>query len=275
MDFKQKKRLNKNEEKYHIENLKISREFSKLLLKEMGELVRSIVLFGSNTYDTSTKDSDIDIMIVLDNVSVFVTDELREAYRIITSNLAQNVGKDKLHIMTLNLSDLWDMSRKGDPVLINVLRYGMPIFDRNLVEPLQYLLEIGKIRPSREAVYNYMARSSTLMNEIDKHMQNSVLDIYYSVIDMVHATLMCSEEMPPSPKEMPEIFANKFKGKLLGKYSKDIKEFYDLAKKIEKGKLIEISGAQLDKYKEKAMRMISDLEKYNHEIISKKDIFEL
>ena len=93
MDFTQKKKLSANQEKYHIENLAIAREFSKELIKELKELVRSIVIFGSNTNNTLRKDSDIDLMIVLDNVSIFVTEELREAYHIIVKKLNSDIGK--------------------------------------------------------------------------------------------------------------------------------------------------------------------------------------
>ncbi len=275
MDFEQKRRMSRNEEKYHIENLKIAREFSKEILKEFNELVRAIVLFGSNTHDTLKKNSDIDVMIVLDNVSVFVSPELREAYSIITKKLNASVGKNKIHIMTMNLSDLWDMCRRGDPVMINVLRYGLPIFDRDLIEPLQYLLEIGRIRPTRESIYNYMARSQTLLDETNKHIQSGVLDLYYSLIDMVHATLMSFGKAPPSPKEMPKIFVKTFKNnKKLSAYSKDIDEIYKIGKDVEHRKC-ELSGSELDRLKKKVSKIVNNLKKIVDSEISKKDQFEL
>jgi predicted nucleotidyltransferase len=79
MDFEQKKRTTNNEGNYNLENLKIAREFSKEMLIEMKDFVRSIVLFGSNSKNTTNKNSDIDIMVVLDNVSVYVSPEMREA----------------------------------------------------------------------------------------------------------------------------------------------------------------------------------------------------
>ena len=225
MDFEQSPKPNSNEEKYHIENLKLVRDFSRELILEMKTLVKSIVLFGSNTHDTLNKNSDIDIMIVLDNVSVFVSDELREAYKIIINKLSEKSNR-KLHIMTVNFSDFWDMSRKADPVVVNILRSGLPIYDTNLVEPMQYLLKIGKIKPSRETVNNYMARSSILLEETQKHMHNSILDMYYAIVDIVHSTLMIEGVMPPSPKDMPTAFKSKFNRKPLGKYAKVIDEFY-------------------------------------------------
>ena len=275
MDFKQQKKVPKNEERYHFENLQKAREFSKQFLDEMGELVRSIVIFGSNANATSKKDSDIDIMIVLDNVSVYVSEELREAYRIITEKITSQIS-DKFHLMTINLTDFWDMSRKGDPILINVLRYGMPLFDRDLVEPMQYLLEIGKIRPTRESVSNYKTRSQTLFNETTYHLQEALLDLYYSVVDAVHASLMSQGVTPPSPKEMPELFSNTFKNsKSLLDLAPLIEEFYEMEKSIEHKEAGRISGKYFDEMKKKADKIIKKLNNYTTKQLDKKDIFEL
>lgn len=274
MEFEQKKPKKRNEENYHLENMKLARDFSKGLLNEMNETVRSIVLFGSNTNDTLDKESDIDVMVVLDNVSVYVSDELREAYRIITNKLNSDTGNNKIHLMTVNLTDLWDMARKGDPVLINVLRYGLPIFDRDLVEPMQYLLEIGRIKPTRESVYNYMARSETLLNETKRHLLDSILDIYYSLIDMVHASLMIKQITPPSPRDMPKLFKKEFKGTDMEKYSETIEEFYQIAKDIERKRYSDIDGKDYDKLHKKGKAIIEDLRKFNNKELKKKDIFE-
>ena len=271
MEFEKKKRVSGNEEKYKIENLKIAREFSKKLLEEMGETVRSIVIFGSTSKSEQQKEtSDIDIMVVLDNVSVFVTDELREAYRIISQNLIQNISNNRIHLMTLNLSDLWDMSRKSDPILVNILRHGVPLFDRDLVEPLQYLLEIGKIRPSKETVYNYLARSETLLSENQKYMEMAVSDLYYSVVDSVHSSLMVKGVQPPSPKEMPSLFKKTFKSnKELNKFSKEVDFFYKLYKDVENKKVGYISGEFYDQVVERASTLVQTLNKFTREEVEK------
>ena len=275
MDFKQQQPLPKNEQKYHIENLRATRTFTKKLIEEMGDLVRSVVLFGSNTQNTLNKNSDIDLMIVLNNVSVFVTPELKEAYQIITNRLTQEIS-DKFHILTVNLSDLWDMARKGDPILVNMLRFGMPIFDRDLIEPMQYLLETGKIRPTKESIDNYSARASTLLDESNFHIKEALMDLYYAVIDQAHATLMIHNVLPPSPKEMPKIFRETFKDKkTLGKFSSEIEEFYTLSKELEhKGNTLS-TGSYYDIMRKKAQRIISYLKEYNIKELKKKDNFDL
>jgi len=275
MDFEQKKKVANNENNYHIENLKIVREFSKSLILEMKSLVKAIILFGSNANDTQNKNSDIDIMIVLDNVDVYVSEELRGAYHTIVNSLVNKSG-GKLHIMTTNFSDYWDLLRKGDPVVTNILRTGVAIYDTGIIEPMQYLLEIGKIRPTRESVNNYMARSETLLVETEKHIQNAILDLYYSSVDIIHAVLMLQKIMPPSPKDMPQIFKKEFKGnKKISKYSKVIDEIYKIAKKVEHGKFSKFSGAEYDILREKVEDMILNLKDYIKEELKTKDLMEL
>ncbi len=275
MDFTQQKKVPKNESLYPLENISKVREFSKEFLDEMGELVRSIVLFGSNATKTSHEKSDIDVLIILDNVGVYVSDELREAYRIITEKITSNIS-DNFHLMTVNLSDFWDMSRRGDPVLINILRTGMPIFDRDLFEPMQYLLEIGKVRPTREAATNYLCRSENLLVESSNHIKEGLLDLYYGVVDSVHAALMSQGIAPPSPKDMPNLFKKTFKENAqLMKYSSTIKEFYSLEKSLEHGSKKSITGEYFDEMSNKAKELISTLNTFTKKEIQKKDIFEL
>jgi predicted nucleotidyltransferase/uncharacterized protein (UPF0332 family) len=274
MDFEQKKRNNINEKNYHIENLRLAREFSKKLILEMKELVRSIVIFGSNANDTLKKESDIDIAIILDNVSVYVSDELKEAYHIIINNLTENLARNKFHVLTINLSDFWDMARKGDPLYINILRYGVPLFDRDLVTPMQYLLEIGKIRPTVESIYNYSNRAKTLLNESSKHIENAILDLYYSVVDLVHSVLMSKKILPPSPREMPMIFKNEFKGTKNEKDFKIIQKLYDISKDIEYERR-KFEGRDYDNLKKEVEKLFVSLNKIIEEELKKKDNFDL
>lgn len=275
MDFKQHKKIPLNEHNYHIENLHIARDFSKKIIEEFQDLIKAIVLFGSNAHDTTNKDSDIDIILVLDNVSVYVTEEMREAYKIITQQTIA-LTSQKIHLTTMNFSDLWDMARKADPVLVNILRHGVPIFDRNIVEPLQYLLEIGKIKPSRETIYNYLSRSQTLLEQVDDHYTTCILDLYYALVDGAHAVILTHNHTPTSPKEMPILFNKLFKNKPLAKNSKLIAELYDLVKKIEHKTLSKkISTSQIDGYSKRVTEAITQFSKHIEEELKKKDTLEL
>ena len=177
--------------------------------------------------------------------------------------------------MTVNFSDYWDMSRKGDPIIINVLRNGVVIFDTNIVQPMQYLLELGKVKPSRETVYNYQARAETLLEETEKHIEEAVMDLYYAAIDITHSTLIVKGIISPSPREMPEIYKKEFKGTKLAKYGKIIEKLYKVSKDLEYKKISRFDGALYDELRKQTSELIITLKEYNTKQLSKKDIFEL
>jgi len=276
MEFEQLNKVIKNEDNFHYDDLKIIRQFTKSLIDEMKSLVKAVVVFGSNAkVETAKQGSDLDIMIVLDNVNTYVTPELREAYKVIVGKLINDYGHDKLHLMTVNFSDYFDMSRKGDPVLINVLRTGVVIFDTNIISPMQYLLEIGRIKPTRETVFNYQSRAEILLAETEKHIEEAILDLYYAAVDIVHSSLIVKGIIPPSPKEMPDIFKNSFKGTKLAKYSKTIDKLYKFSKDLEHKNISKFNGELYDNLRVETTELVNNLKEYNMNQIKKKDIFEL
>ena len=273
MEFDEKNKIQNNEKNYSIENLKIARHFSESIIKEMKDLILSITIFGSNATRTSKKTSDIDLLIILNNTSIIVSDELRTAYKIISNKLNYKLANGKIHLTTLNFTNYWDMVRIGDPIIINILRYGYPIYDKNIIEPFKYLLEIGKIKPSLEALNNYTIRAQSLIENVNKHYEFSIMDLYYSIIDICHATLMTKKITPPSPKNMPKLFNENFKEEKFKKISKLIKKLYDIVKKIEHKKNIKINGKLIDELKLEVENTIIFLSKHNNKYLSKKDIF--
>jgi predicted nucleotidyltransferase len=276
MEFEQLNKPILNEKNFHYEDLKTIRFFAKSLIDEMRTLVKAVVIFGSNAQvETAKQGSDLDIMIVLDNVNTFVTPELREAYRIIVEKLINDCKNNEIHLMTINFSDYFDMARKGDPVLINILRSGVVIFDTNLIGPMQYLLQIGKIKPTRETIFNYQSRAEVLLNETTKHIEEAIMDLYYATVDIIHSCLILNKIIPPSPKEMPEIFKKTFKNSEFEKYSKTIEKLYKISKDLEHKKIKEITGKLYDELKIEVSDLILNLQKYNLNEIKKKDIFDL
>lgn len=265
MEFEEKKKIQVNQKKYHSQNTHIAREFVKEILPEMRELIKSCVLFGSNTKDTLQKDSDIDIMVVLDNVSVYVTPEMREAYQIIVKQITQKISP-KLHIMSINLSDVWDMARKGDPLFINILRHGVCLYDKDIIEPMQYLLEIGKIRPTTESIVNFKARSEQLMNDYHTHLENCYFDLYYALVDGVHALLMSHEVTPPSPKEMSQIIPHYITSKKGQELSECMQDVYTRVKEIEHRNGGQINCKELDRVQKKIEKNLN----FCYEEINKK-----
>ena len=110
MKFKYQRRDNNLESKYPKLDRDIARKFAKIVNAELGDLVSALVLFGSAARGSSKKSSDIDILIVTDDVHINMNRELVETYRIIIQKAVAKVNPDRLHIQTLPLTTFWRSS---------------------------------------------------------------------------------------------------------------------------------------------------------------------
>lgn len=108
----------------------IAMDFATRAYKKFDKLVKSVVLFGSTVKDTTVTGSDIDIILILDDVSVNWDQELIAWYREeLEKIIKQNPYRESLHINTIKLSTWWEDIMRGDPVVLNVLRYGEAMID--------------------------------------------------------------------------------------------------------------------------------------------------
>jgi uncharacterized protein (UPF0332 family)/predicted nucleotidyltransferase len=263
-EIKQKE-VDKNKSEYPEEDLDNAYKFSAELSREVGKFIKGVVLFGSRARKKGPA-HDIDILVILDDVTVYWTKEFVQTYRIIIDNLIAKISK-KLHITTFKYTSFWEFVRNGDPIAINILRDGVPLIDREFFRPLQLLLFQGRIRPSQEAVWNYYYKSPETLQASKFKMISAVMDLYWAVIDASHAALMRMNEIPPSPGHVAEMVKAKLiDTKLIEKKYADVsKKFYDLSKKIEYREIKEISGSEYDKLYKEAEEYISRMRKFIEE----------
>ena len=95
-------------------------EFSRLLRQQFGPLVKEIILFGSKVRGDSKKNSDLDILIVLHNLSW----EIKKA---ISELAAEENIKHNVVISTIRYaSDAWENPIiKASPFVMSVKKEGI------------------------------------------------------------------------------------------------------------------------------------------------------
>jgi len=248
VEFKVPKQRQENKGKYSQEVKDLAYDFSKRLLKEVKGFIKGIVLFGSAARSRQ-QSKDIDILVLIDDLDIVVTRELVQGYRIIVKKIVSEVSP-KLHITTLRYTSFWEYVRAGDPVGVNMLRDGIPLYDTGFFVPLQRLLYTGRIRPSAESMWTYYSRAPTSLQNARWHLLQAAVDLYWAVIDSSHAALMRLGEVPPSPDHVPELIEEKLvkAGLLHKKYPGILHEFVHLSKNIIHRELKELSGEQFAHY---------------------------
>ncbi len=248
MEFKIARKENENKHRYPTEDLQIAHKFAQALQKELQDFLMGAVVFGSTVRRETTVRSDIDILVITDDTSFVINEPLIEGYRIIVENLMMRVSP-KLHVTSMTFTAFWEHVRAGDPVVVNVLRDGLSLYDRGFFEPLQKLLQQGRVRPSEESIWRYYGRSPKTLLNSRWHVLQATLDLYWAVIDAAHAAIMRKGEVPPTPEHVGDILERAYvKPKLLEKkYVDTMRKFYMISKKITHREMKEISGPDYEK----------------------------
>ena len=180
----------------------IAMDFATKAYKKFQESIKSIVLFGSVSKKTTTKGSDIDILVIVDDCSVQWDQELIAWYREEMGKILEKQS-DKLHINTVTLSTFWEDVREGEPAAINIIRYGQTLIDfGGFFDPLKSLLAKGRIRPTSEAVFTTLRRAPMHISRAKFDIVNSIEHLYWAMVDSAHSALMAKNQIPPSPEHV-------------------------------------------------------------------------
>lgn len=251
-----------NAYRYQTEDVETARKFCKRMYDDIGGLIKAAVLFGSLARKPEAKSNDIDVLLVVDDVSIEMTPELIQTYRILVEKAIADIST-RLHITTLKLTSFWEYVRAGDPVAINILRDGVALIDTGFFDPLQVLLVRGKIRPTSESVWAYYYRAPTTIHNSRWHLMQASVDLYWAVIDAAHAALMRIGEMPPSPAHVADLLEQKLVPKGLDrKYVHVMRMFHDQYKKIMYREIKDVSGVEFDKNLKYAEEFVDAVKKF-------------
>jgi predicted nucleotidyltransferase/uncharacterized protein (UPF0332 family) len=252
----------------------IASDFATKVYGKFDQMIKSIVLFGSSAKKVSTPGSDIDIIVIIDDVSVRWDEELVAWYREELGKLIQtNPYARTLHINTVKLSTWWDDMMRGDPVVINVLRYGDALIDfGGFFNPLRILLKEGKIRSTPESIYTLLQRAPGHLTRAKQSMLAAVDGLYWTMVDAAHAALIAADVMPSSPEEIPEVLIENFvkKKKLNKKYVGYYSEIHRVAKEIIHGDLTSVKGSDLDDWFWRADAFLGEMAKLVDELVDEK-----
>jgi len=250
----------------------IAMDFAVKIYKKFDKIVKSIVLFGSTTKKSVVPGSDIDIMILIDDVSVKWSPELTTWYRSELEKIIKSSPYEKdLHINTVKLSTWWEDLMRGDPIVMNILRYGEALIDYGgFFNPLKYLLIKGKIRSTPEAVYSCLQRAPMHLARSRNAELGAIEGLYWAMVDSAHAALIANKALPPSPEHIPGELKINFvnSGKLKMKYVVWFIDMTVLHKKISHGEITDLKGIEIDDWQDKTEEFLRVMAQLVNSIVS-------
>ena len=238
----------------------IAMDFAVKAYHKFDKIIKSIVLFGSTVKESSVAGSDIDIIMIIDDVAIKWDQEMIAWYREeLEKLLKRNPYQQSLHINTVKLSTWWEDLMRGDPVVINVLRHGETMIDMaGFFQPLKYLLLQGKIKPSPEAIYISLQRAPMHLERSRMAELNSIEGLFWAMVDSSHAALIAINVLPPSPEHLAADLKENFvsRGMLKMRYVEWYRDLLVLHKRIAHGNIKELKGVEIDQWQEKTREFI-------------------
>ena len=281
-----------------LSSLRVAEIHKTLVLQKFDKYVVSYVIAGSMVRGDATKESDVDVFVIINDTDVkrMPRLELKERLRSMvvgeyaTKAIAlAGVKANVLNIQLYLLTDFWESVKDAHPVMFTFIRDGIPLYDRGTFLPWKALLKMGRLKPSPEAIDMFMSMGDKTVKRAKATLLDILVhDIYWGVLTPSQALLMLYGLPPPTPKqtvaEMRKIFFEKEK-MIEKKYIDILEKIVGIYKDFEHEKIKEISGTKLDEliqgtedYIERLKELRKQIEKRTHEKTIEQiydDVFQL
>lgn len=266
-----------------LQSVRLAEIHKQLVLQKFEKYIMCYVLGGSLVQGTATTKSDVDVFMVIDDTDVkkMTRTELRDKLRAIITDLGFQAGdmvgvKNKINIQTYILTDFWEHVKEANPIIFTFLRDGVPFFDKGVFMPWKQLLEMGKVKPSQEAIDLYMSSGDQYLARTKLKLKEiGMEDFFWATTTPAQAAIMLYGHPPPTPKElagaMRELFVNIDKPLLQEKTVKIVEHIIKVRKDMEHGDKIEITGKEIDDLHKQAQTFLKDIQPLFEKIQAEKD----
>lgn len=261
------------------ERLRIAKKWSNKVLERYDGIIKAIILVGSVSRLEFTNSSDIDLVVIIDDTREDVSKEFLEKIDRELEIIAYSMDDAKVKMETENgekkerslleifpvytLTEFWDYVRKGHPLVQNIIKEGIALYDTGFFEPLQRLWLQGKIPLTKEAIEGLLERAKQNITraKVVKIMQLTE-DCYYAIVNSAQALFMAWGYEPPPPTKLYKEMKNfSLTSRILDdKYVEWIREIVELRKKVKNYEILEIKGEIVDMWIKRAEEFVGQIE---------------
>ena len=244
--------------------------FKKQVLEKYGDLIKSIIIAGSYARGEPQEESDIDFFIILDDTRMEPErlSEIGDEILKIAKSVSENISP--LGWPPVTSTEFIEYAMHAHPIVYNILKEGIVIYDTGFFTPWQKLLKSGKISRTREAIEKYMEEAQKKLTRA-RTVKLLIVgeDCYYAILNTAQAILMSMGIEPPIPsKSYGEVKKHLVESGLLEpEYAEWLKEIVEIRKQIEHKNLIDIAGVFVDewivraeKFGKRMQQLLNDLQ---------------
>ncbi len=262
-----KDKLKDMREKSKERRMESAQEFSDKLVDKLGDKVKVVAVWGSVAKGEHGHDSDIDTLVVLDDTKLErdVPDDAKQKIRKKVTDLAKETD-DRITIQYFPfLTDFWDSLRKGEPLAIEAVRNGEPVYDTGIFMPAKRLLQRGRISGTQESVRKRLKVGARGYKKAEQQLKSSTPHkLEQAMASAGQAPIMLAGKQPPGKEKVPDVLEEMFVDDMLEQeyvdMAREIYEFGDMGEKNPE----EVTGAAVDEHLEKTDKFIRRM----HELVS-------
>lgn len=271
-----KDKVKQMREKSQERRMEAVEEFSDKLVEKLGDKVKCVAVWGSVSKGEHGYDSDIDTLVVLDDTKLEkdVPENARKKIRMKVTELAKETD-DRITIQYFPfLTEFWDSLRKGEPLAIEAVRNGEPVYDTGIFMPAKRLLERGKISGTRESVKKRLKAAAAGYKKAEKNFRSSIPHkLEQAMASAGQAPIMLVGKNPPPKEKVPETLDEMFveKDMLEPEYVEKAQELYDFGNLGEKNPE-EVTGEAVEENLEKADDFIRRMHKLVSQLGARKKV---
>jgi len=243
-------------------------DFTNNIRKKYGDLVKSVLRFGSAATGDMKKTSDADIWVILDDT---VTKSSEDLDRVIAQIQLISVQIKDIHVQTTGLTEFWGWMKRGSPELFNYLRVGLVIYDTGFIKPVQRMLKAGLLPPSEETIGIKAKSAEAHLKKVQLSIKAIIFDLRYAATDACQSVIMHYYKTTPDQKHMAEELKKLVNEKKLEpEYIEKFDELNKLWKDIDHEVIKEVEPEHLNKAMTLARDIIQKMKK-----LLPKDLTEL
>ena len=262
-----KDKLQDMREKSKERRMEAAQEFSDKLVDKLGDKVKVVAVWGSVAKGEHGHDSDIDTLVVLDDTKLEkdVPDDAKQKIRKKVTSLAKETD-DRITIQYFPfLTDFWDSLRKGEPLAIEAVRNGEPVYDTGIFMPAKRLLQRGRISGTQESVRKRLRTGAAGYKKAEQTVKSSIPHkLEQAMASAGQAPIMLAGKNPPAKENVPNVLEDMFVDDMLEQeyveMAQDIYDFGDLGEKNPE----DVTGKAVDEHLEKTDKFIRRM----HELVS-------
>ncbi|NOQ55476.1 MAG: hypothetical protein GQ477_01575 [Nanohaloarchaea archaeon] len=260
---KTEKKMSKEESQK--KRLEIAQVFAKEVQKEFKSSLKAVIVYGSTAKGKHRETSDIDTFVIIDDTKLEkdIPAEVKEKISADLRRIGAKIDKNITIQAFMFLTEFWESIRSVEPLIMEILRFGIPVYDVGIYMPAKRMLQRGMLPTTNEAVAKRIHIAPQHLKMAEFRMKSGAHFMEQAMAAAGQAPLMLIGKVPPGKEDVPKELIFHFVDKKLldAKYGEMAQKIHDFAKEIEHAekKEIENLGKRTDEYLKMTDKFIKEM----------------